>query len=54
MSTITLNLTVEDVNGILATLGELPSKSNAWPLMKKIEEQATNQPKEEKTDGSES
>lgn len=46
---IKLTLTVEEVNGILATLGQLPTSSGAWPLVVKIKEQATQQlPKEEK------
>lgn len=43
-----LNLSVEEVQGILNVLGELPSKSGAWPLIVKIKEQAEAQlPKEE-------
>ena len=46
---IKLILTVEEVNGILATLGQLPTSSGAWPLVVKIKEQAESQlPKEEK------
>lgn len=45
---INLNLSVEEVQGILNVLGELPSKSGAWPLIVKIKEQAEAQiPKEE-------
>lgn len=40
---INLTLTVEEVNGILHALGELPSKSGAWPLIIKIKEQADPQ-----------
>jgi hypothetical protein len=40
---INLTLTVEEVNGILHSLGELPSKSGAWPLIIKIKEQADPQ-----------
>lgn len=40
---ITLKLTLDDVNGILAVLGDLPTKTNAWVLMKKVEEQAKAQ-----------
>jgi hypothetical protein len=29
---ITLKLTVEEVNGILQTLGQLPTSSGAWPF----------------------
>ena len=38
---IKLDLTVEEVNGILAALGELPTKTNAFMLMEKIRGQAT-------------
>ena len=45
---INLNLSVEEVQGILNVLGELPSKSGAWSLIVKIKEQAEAQlPKEE-------
>jgi hypothetical protein len=40
---ITLELTAEEVNGVLQVLGELPSKSGAWPLIVKIKEQAESQ-----------
>jgi hypothetical protein len=45
---VTLKLTVEEVNGILQTLGSLPTSSGAWPLVVKIKEQAEEQlPKDE-------
>ena len=45
---ITLQLEIEEVNGILQCLGQLPTSSGAWPLVVKIKEQATPQvPKEE-------
>jgi hypothetical protein len=45
---IKLVLTTEEVNGILQTLGSLPTSSGAWPLVVKIKQQATEQlPKEE-------
>ena len=45
---IQLTLTVEEVNGILQTLGSLPTSSGAWPLVVKIKEQAESQiPKNE-------
>ena len=48
---ITLRLSVEEVNGILATLGSLPTSSGAWPLVVKIKEQAEIQvPKEKEKD----
>jgi hypothetical protein len=44
---INLSLTIEEVNGILQTLGQLPTSSGAWPLVVKIKEQASEQvPKE--------
>lgn len=43
-----LTLTIEEVNGILQILGDLPTKSGAYPLVMKIKEQAEPQiPKEE-------
>tara|TARA_R110000868_G_scaffold121206_2_gene321641 strand:- start:883 stop:1053 length:171 start_codon:yes stop_codon:yes gene_type:complete len=36
---IDLKLTVEEVNYVIGVLGELPSKSGAWPLIIKIKEQ---------------
>ena len=47
---INLKLTVEEVNAILQTLGQLPTSSGAWPLVVKIKEQAESQAKE-KSDG---
>jgi hypothetical protein len=45
---INLNLELDEVNGILAVLGDLPTKTGAWELLKKIKEQADPQvPKEE-------
>lgn len=45
---ILLNLSLEEVDGIMAALGELPTKTNAFMLMAKIREQAQPQlPKEE-------
>ena len=38
-----LNLEIDEVNSILNVLGELPSKSGAWPLMMKIQAQAQEQ-----------
>lgn len=45
---IKLELAVEDVNFILQTLGELPSKTGAFILMMKIKEQADPQVPEQK------
>ena len=52
MATIKLELEIEEVNGVLAGLGELPSKTGAWNLIVKIQDQARPQvpaepPKEE-------
>ncbi len=48
---VTLKLTVEEVNGILQTLGSLPTSSGAWPLVVKIKQQCAEQlPKKEDTD----
>lgn len=44
---VTLTLTVDEVNAILQTLGELPSKTGAWVLLTKIKEQAEAQVKPE-------
>jgi hypothetical protein len=46
-----LELEVNEINFILQTLGELPSKSGVWPLILKIKEQAETQlPKEAPTE----
>ena len=47
---IELKLTVEEVNAILGVLGDLPTKSGAWPLVLKIQEQAKTQLPKEKSD----
>lgn len=45
---ITLKLSVEEVDGILQVMGELPTKTGAYPLVVKIKEQAESQlPKQE-------
>jgi hypothetical protein len=45
---INLELTLDEVNGIIAALGELPAKTNAMFLIQKIQAQAQSQlPKEE-------
>lgn len=45
---ITLKLDINEVNSVLQVLGELPSKTGAWPLIVKIKEQAEPQvPKQE-------
>jgi len=47
---ITLNLTAEEVNAILQVLGDMPTKSGAWPLVMKIKEQAESQVEPEESD----
>jgi hypothetical protein len=41
--TVNLNLSVEEINAVLHTLGNLPTSSGAWPLVVKIKEQAEAQ-----------
>ena len=38
-----IQLDINEINFILQTLGELPSKSGVWPLILKIKEQAEKQ-----------
>ena len=40
---IALDLTVDEVNGILNALGDLPTKAGVWPLVEKIRAQAIPQ-----------
>ncbi len=40
---LTLKLTVDEVNAVLQTLGNLPTSSGAWPLVVKIKAQAEAQ-----------
>jgi len=40
---IKLELTQDEVNGILMVLGDMPTKSGAWILLQKIKEQADSQ-----------
>lgn len=40
---INLKLTIEEVNAVLQTLGNLPTSSGAWPLVIKIKGQADAQ-----------
>lgn len=40
---VKLELTVEEVNGILFALGKLPTETGAWNLIVKIKEQADPQ-----------
>ena len=45
---LTLKLTVEEINAILQVMGELPTKTGAFPLVMKIKSQADSQlPKQE-------
>lgn len=45
---LNLRLTVEEINAILQTLGNLPTSSGAFPLLMKIKQQAEEQmPQEE-------
>ena len=47
---IKLELSIDEVNAILQVLGDLPSKTGAWPLIVKIKEQAEPQvPKQDET-----
>lgn len=48
---VTLTLTADETNAILAVLGDLPTKSGAYPLVQKILAQAKEQlPQEEKAE----
>lgn len=40
---ITLELQKDEVEAIMTVLGDLPTKSNAWPLIMKINQQAAPQ-----------
>jgi hypothetical protein len=46
---LTLKLTVDEANFVLQVLGELPTKSGAFPLVMKLKQQADAQvePKQE-------
>jgi hypothetical protein len=48
---LNLKLTVEEINAVLQTLGQLPTSSGAWPLVVKIKQQADAQmPQQEPTE----
>lgn len=47
MTTIKLDLEIEEVNFILEALGEMPSKTGSWNLMQKIRVQGIPQVPEE-------
>jgi len=54
--TVQINLEENEINAILAILGDMPSKSGTWPLMMKIKVQADAQlvePEEEDEEGEE-
>ena len=40
---LTLKLTVDEINGILQVMGDLPTKTGAYPLVMKIKQQADAQ-----------
>jgi hypothetical protein len=43
MKEVNLTLSIEEVNAIMQVLGELPTKSGAYPLVVKISEQVKAQ-----------
>jgi hypothetical protein len=47
-----LELTADEVQGILNVLNDLPTKSNAWPLVQKIEAQVAEQTTSDKPEAS--
>jgi len=48
---LNLKLTVEEINAVLQTLGQLPTSSGAFPLLVKIKQQADAQlPQKEPTE----
>ena len=40
---IVLNLDLQEINGLLNVLGQLPTSTNIWPLAAKIRQQAQEQ-----------
>jgi len=40
---LNITLTVDEVNAILQTLGNLPTSSGAFPLLMKVKQQAESQ-----------
>lgn len=44
---MTLDLSKEDIEAILYALGELPSKTDVWPLGYKIKQQIADQETEQ-------
>ncbi len=47
MKEVTLNLTPGEVLAIMQVLGDLPTKSGAYPLVVKIKQQSDEQTKEQ-------
>jgi len=43
MTNLNIVLTLDEVNGVLTALGQLPTLSGAYPLLVKIKEQADAQ-----------
>ena len=43
METVTLTLTVQEVNALLGVLGELPTKTGVFPIADKVKQQAEEQ-----------
>jgi hypothetical protein len=43
METVTLTLTVNEVNALLGVLGELPTKTGVFPIAVKVKQQAEEQ-----------
>lgn len=43
METVTLTLTVQEVNALLGVLGELPTKTGVFPIAVKVKQQAEEQ-----------
>ena len=43
MDNLTINLSIEEINVILHTLGQLPTSSGAYPLLTNIKAQADRQ-----------
>lgn len=51
---ITIKLQLDEVNGLLNILGQLPTSTNIWPLAAKVRAQAQEQlPAEEQSAGTE-
>lgn len=40
---ISISLTLEQVNGVIQVLNNLPTSSNAWPLVQNIVQQVNTQ-----------